>query len=100
MDPYLESPAYSPDFHATFINYWREAVADALPPAYWARIGERVYLVEQPPVKRRLVHADIGVAHDQTQPYASAGASTALATLEPVTIPLVIPEEARETYIH
>ena len=30
MDPYLENPAFWPDFHFTFINYWREAIADAL----------------------------------------------------------------------
>jgi hypothetical protein len=40
MDPYLEHPAYWSDFHATFINYWREAIADALPPQYGATLGE------------------------------------------------------------
>ena len=46
MDPYLESPAFWSDFHATFINYWREAIADRLPDHYEARIDERVNLVE------------------------------------------------------
>jgi hypothetical protein len=26
IDPFLEGPAYWSDFHATFINYWREAM--------------------------------------------------------------------------
>jgi hypothetical protein len=53
MDPFLEQPAYWPDFHATFINYWREAIADLLPPSYEATLGERVYLVERDPDERK-----------------------------------------------
>jgi hypothetical protein len=48
VDPYLESQHYWPDFHATFINYWREAVADVLPDNYEVRIDERFSLVERP----------------------------------------------------
>ena len=44
MDPYLEDPAYWMDFHATFVNYWREAVADLLPENYEATIEERIQL--------------------------------------------------------
>jgi len=29
MDPFLEQPAYWPDFHSRFINVWCEAIADA-----------------------------------------------------------------------
>ncbi len=47
FDPMLERPEFWSDFHSTFINYWREAIADALPGDYEASIGERVYLVEQ-----------------------------------------------------
>jgi hypothetical protein len=69
MDPYLENPAFWPDFHWRFINYWREAIADALPNNYSARIGERHYSVEWPP------------------------------TRGPVTIPLPVTEDVRETFI-
>src|SRR5438067_1845383 len=48
MDPYLESPAYWADFHATFITYWRDAVTDHLPDNYEARIDRRVVLEEPP----------------------------------------------------
>src|SRR5262245_55213740 len=44
MNPYLEGPAHWPDFHATFITYAREALLQALPKHYTARIAERVYL--------------------------------------------------------
>ena len=31
MDPYLEDPAYWSDFHAAFLTYWRDAIADLQP---------------------------------------------------------------------
>jgi hypothetical protein len=98
MDPYLELPAYWPDFHATFINYWREAIADALPSDYEATLGERVYLVEHDPEARKLGYPDIAVtegARSAAPPPHAAGP----VILEPVTIPLTILEGPRETYI-
>ncbi len=40
MDPYLENPAFWSDFHARFINYWSDALAEILPDQYEARIDE------------------------------------------------------------
>ena len=111
MDPFLESPAHWPDFHARFINYWCEAVADLLPTNYSARIGERMYLVERPvngtpadetrqrggpdvAVERRTAAPAAAVA-----PPAAVATTAAVATLEPVTIPLLLLDEERETYI-
>ena len=34
MDPYLEDPAFWPDFHSTFVNYWREALVEQLPVSF------------------------------------------------------------------
>jgi uncharacterized protein DUF4058 len=73
MDPYLEDPAFWSDFHATFINYCREALLDCLPDNYEARIDEKVRLVEVAP----------------------AGVTT----LDPVTILLHIEEETHEHYM-
>ncbi len=99
MDPFLERPAYWMDFHATFINYWREAIADALPPHYEAAIGERVYLVEQDPEARKLGYPDVAVTQSETMlPSSSAGAS-GIATLSPVTIPQTVVQGPREAYI-
>jgi hypothetical protein len=98
MDPFLELPAYWSDFHLTIINYWREAIADVLPPEYEAALGERVYPVEHDPEARRLGYPDVAVTEGErpaTPPARSAGA----ATLEPVTIPLTILEGPREAYI-
>lgn len=99
MDPFLEQPAFWPDFHATFINYWREAIADVLPPHYEATLGERVYLVERDPDERTLGYPDIAVTRDERAPESGAPAPSTMATLEPVTIPLTILEGPRETYI-
>jgi hypothetical protein len=101
MDPYLEHPAYWSDFHATFVNYWREAIADALPPQYEATLGERVYLLEHDPEARKLGFPDVAVTHGEqlTPGSRSSASSTATATLEPVTIPLITLEGPREAYI-
>jgi hypothetical protein len=101
MDPFLEQPTFWSDFHSTFINYWREAIADALPPRYEATIGERVYLVEHDPEMRRLGFPDVAVVHDDlsASPSPGSGSSSGTAILEPVTIPLAILEGPRETYL-
>ncbi|HEV3446125.1 MAG TPA: DUF4058 family protein [Gemmataceae bacterium] len=98
MDPFLELPAYGSDFHATCVNYWREAIADALPPQYEATLGERVYLIERDPDERKLGFPDVAVTHDERQSSAASMAGTA-ATLAPVIIPLTIMEGPKETYI-
>ncbi len=99
MDPFLEQPAYWPDFHSRFINVWCEAIADALPPHYEATIGERDCQVEHDLEMRNFVLPDVVVTHDDRSPSVPPGASGETATLEPVTIPLAILEGPRETYI-
>jgi hypothetical protein len=100
MDPFLEHPAYWLDFHSRFINSWCEAIADALPPQYEAAIGERVYLVEHDPDSRQLVFPDVSLTQDESTPPARpAGPAGRTATLEPVTIPLMMLEGPREAYI-
>ncbi len=99
MDPYLESPAHWPDFHSRFINYWCEAVSDALPDHYTARIWERVYLIEGMPPERRRVIPDVGVER-QPGPVGPASPPPATTTVrQPVTLPLVVMDEPIETYI-
>jgi hypothetical protein len=105
VDPYLESQGFWPDFHATFINYWREALAEVLPDAYEARIDERVNLVEvRPRPHRRRIEPDVAVSRrgsGGSEPgIAVLPAPPATATiLEAMTVPLEIVEEDRETYI-
>jgi hypothetical protein len=97
MDPYLEDPAFWPDFHATFVNYWREEVAAQLPDHYEARLDEQVNLVQIPPEKTKRVRPDVSVTRDAGA--GSARGPSAVSTLEPTTVPLLIEEETRQTYI-
>jgi hypothetical protein len=80
------------------VNYWREAIADALPPQYEATLGERVYLVEYDPEARKLGYPDIAVTHGEALSN-QASSSAATATLEPVTIPLTMLDGPRESYV-
>jgi hypothetical protein len=99
MDPYLEAPAFWMDFHFTFINYWREALADVLPADYEANIGERVYLIEHEPDARKLIYPDVSVSDEDSSTRERATQAGGVATLEPITIPIAIPEGPREAYV-
>lgn len=99
MDPYLEYPAYWSDFHARFINYWSEALAAALPSHYRARIGERVYLIEGPPVSRRLVVPDVAVEREPGKATPTKGATATATLAKATTLPLLVLEQPIETYI-
>lgn len=99
MDPYLESPAFWSDFHFTFINYLREAIADRIPDNYEARIDERVSVeAPDPDAARQLIEPDVSILHD---PAGRAGrpAPAGVAILEPITIPHVMLEAHRERFV-
>src|SRR5436190_21613578 len=98
MDPYLESPAYWSDFHASFVTYWRDALSDCLPSNYEARIDEKVSLVELSPPRKKLIEPDLAVSRlGPARPPSPPPAG--LAVLEPVTLSLVIEEETHERHI-
>jgi hypothetical protein len=99
MDPFLENAAYWLDFHSRFVNCWCEAIADALPPNYEASLGDRVYLVEHDPEARKLGYPDVAVTHGEKIIASAPAPAGGLATLEPVTIPLLILEGPHESYI-
>jgi hypothetical protein len=98
MDPYLETPALLSDFHASFITYWRDALIDCLPGNYEARIDEKVNLVEVSPPRRKYIEPDVALTQRGPSP-ASSPAPAGVATLEPVTLTLVIEEETHERHI-
>ena len=100
MDPYLEGQGFWPDFHAKFINYAQEALADQLPDHYEVRIEERFSLVFVPDPRGKRLQPDVAILHrvaSSPRPTAPMG----LATLQPVTIPLMTAatERVRETRI-
>jgi hypothetical protein len=98
VDPYLESQGFWPDFHASFITYWRDALMDVLPDNYEARMDECVSLVELPPERIKRIEPDLALSR-RGPSTGSTATSAGVATLEPVTVPLVIEEEERQTFI-
>jgi len=105
MDPYLEEPSIWMDFHESFITYCRDAINERLPEAYETRIEERINLVELPAEESRLFRADVAVsAVGDSTGHPSTGAeyakSAGVATVEPVTIPLIFYEEVHESKLH
>src|SRR5438132_11833304 len=96
MDPYLETPALWSDFHASFITYWRDALIDALPDNYEVRIDEKVSLVEINPPREKLIEPDVAVTQRGPSKGFPSGPPPGVATLEPVTLSLVIEEEKHE----
>jgi hypothetical protein len=102
MDPFLEHPAWWPDFHDRLINSWSEVIADKLPPGYDACIQERVYLTEPDEASRQIV-PDVTVERNSNSSANPPAMRTAMesgaAVLEPVTLPLVMMDPTQERYI-
>jgi hypothetical protein len=99
VDPYLESQGFWPDFHASFVIYWRDLLTDLLPDNYEVRVDERVNLVGLSPELEKRFRPDLAVSKLRPSTRA-APAPAGLATLEPVTLPLVIEEaEERQTFL-
>ena len=99
IDPYLEAQGYWADFHHGFITYCREALADALPGHYEARINEemRVFSRGDEEISLRKVIPDVGLVRGAAgEPSAPTGG---VATLEPVTVELPVIEEFRDAWI-
>jgi hypothetical protein len=99
IDPYLEAQGYWADFHHGFITYCREALAEALPGNYEARVNEemRVFSRGDEEVSLRKVIPDVGLLRGAAgEESATAGG---VATLEPVTVELPVIEEVRDAWI-
>ena len=99
MDPYLELAHVWRDFHSSLIAYCRDALNQQLPDNYVARIEERFVLREAPEEAGRLVVPDVGIVRDAPAPARPRADVPAVATLEPVTVPVRIEMEERETWI-
>ncbi len=99
MDPYLESQGYWEDFHSALLGDCRRALTAVLPRNYGAFIEQRISLVDLSLEGPKSYRADLAVLradHGSGSP-----ARGALATLEPVSVPLALGdlEEIRERWI-
>ena len=84
------------DFHAKFLNYWQESIAESLPANYEARIGEQVTLVRSvgPPWR---VGPDVSIVRSNLGEYVWDAES--LSTTTVMLDHLEIKEELHETRI-
>jgi hypothetical protein len=100
IDPYLESQAYWPDFHARFLIYCCDAIAARLPSSYITLVDERIRLVEPSTGEGCLTRPDRVVGRrEPATPVLVTPANASTAVLDPVVIPLPEFEEVRETQI-
>ena len=103
IDPYIEWEFFWDDFRASFMTYWSDAVLDALPDQYSARINERRNVIDYLPGHGKLIWSDAANAHrEMARKMGSrpADSDSNVATLEPVMVPItIVSEEIRETFI-
>ena len=99
MDPYLESQGYWEDFHTSSLTYCRRVLTAVLPKHYGAFIEQRIALVDFSS-ETHLYKPDVSIIQKDraTESKQNRGA---VATLEPITIPLALEaiEEVRERWI-
>lgn len=101
MDPYLEVSRLFEDFHAKFINYLQESLADLVSEQYDVRVREKVYLVhsdEDDAIIAKRIEPDVAVTTREPQE-GSVVTKESVTILEPVVVPLVSPGTVRETEI-
>ncbi len=98
MDPYLEDPTLWPDLHQSLITYMRDMLQQLVRPRYLARIGERVYVVED----EHHYYPDVTLIQRPVRESATPVATEAPPVAAPVREPLVYivpPGEYREPFI-
>jgi Protein of unknown function (DUF4058) len=99
MDPYLENSGAWGDFHLEFISCLRKTLSERLPDHYDARIQERVTVIESFDVPPQSFVPDAIVGRDAAQAATVPRDYAGPALLEPVTVPLIIPEKERQNSI-
>jgi hypothetical protein len=98
MDPYLEHPAWWPDFHARFIPLCCDALNDVLPERYDARIETLTQFVEIPEGEIRLMEPDLFVSGRRPAKSARSRAK-ATATLDRVVLRAPKFKEVRQSWV-
>jgi hypothetical protein len=100
MDPFLEHQVWA-DFHSDFIVALRAELMPRLRPRYVARVEERVYVIQEPEETVGSIRPDVSVWESGSHEPGSGGfdASITATLVEPVTIPLAMPERVLETFL-
>ena len=101
MDPYLEDPVRWPDVHQRLITYIADALQTQLRPRYFARMGERVYVITPP----HTMYPDVLLVERRAREKAGTfAASTSITPAEAPTeiLPIIFtqpPVEHREPFV-
>jgi hypothetical protein len=100
VDPYLEDPAFWRDFHEGFVIYLRDAIVALLPDGYDVRIDERINLMGAGSAPEAQFLPDLTVSKGTGDGWSTEGhAGNGNIVAEPVTIPLVMIDEDRVSYL-
>lgn len=99
MDPYLEQSASWEDFHTEFITGLRKALSERLPGNYDARIEARVVILDSFDQPSQWFESDVAVAQESENATLPPSRPAVSGLLEPVTVPLIIPQRERQRYI-
>ncbi|HET6881482.1 MAG TPA: DUF4058 family protein [Pirellulales bacterium] len=98
MDPFLEDPAFWPDFHIEFTVALRDTLRRGLPPQYEARLNEQINLIDVSESSHKLIKPDVAVLRAEQE--TTSPSSVTLLYPAPITLPLLIEEEEhREVWI-
>ena len=100
MDPYLEDPAFWPDFHATFVPICREVLGETLPENYDAHVETNTELVAISAEERRLIEPDVFVSGPRPKKRPRRRSTSSVATAEQVTLRAPIYKEVRNRWIN
>ncbi|MBI3408853.1 MAG: DUF4058 family protein [Planctomycetes bacterium] len=99
MDPYLESPQLWPDVHHGLISEMQAALNPALRPRYVARVELRVYISDDDDPGREVIIPDVRITKTKRKSERKpkkAKTDSALALVEPLTVPLLLDDEIEE----
>jgi hypothetical protein len=101
VDPYVEAQGLWPGFHHSVLSYYRDALNEHLPDAYVALLGAEMRLVHESAGYLERPQPEVAVARDPALAGDERRVTEVVATLTPITIPLVegVVEEVRETWI-
>jgi hypothetical protein len=97
MDPFLEGQVWK-EFHDNFISEIQAALVPRVRPRYVVRFGERVYVEHASDGISRYIIPDVTIVEGVSAHEPISGGGAAVMT-QPVTIPVVMPEEVRELYL-
>lgn len=96
MDPYLETPDLWPDVHHGLISQIRSNLNPTLRPHYVARVELCVYISDDDDPGREAIVPDFRVEKPKRKEGKKAKEGPALATAEPLIVPLLIDDEIEE----